>query len=160
MDGEITYEDVRAENVPYLEAVVWEFLRISQIGVFISRMGNYSVVVLIIATHMTSASKDTTILGYSVPKGTEVILHVGHAGLYNTVANSQRSRALDPRRGHISKRTTGLWKDDGVRFDPERWLDEDGRFSHSAGLALPFGGGPRMCFGYKLAVGHHDSYFY
>ncbi|PVF99915.1 cytochrome P450 [Serendipita vermifera] len=136
MDGEIAYEDVRTENVPYLEAVVWEILRISQIGVFISRM----------------ASRDTTIMGYAVPKGTEIILHVGHAGLYNTVANARRARALDSRRGHSPKRITGLWKDDGVTFDPERWIDEDGRFNHSAGLALPFGGGPRMCFGYKLAL--------
>lgn len=39
---ELSFDDVRAENVPYLEAVIWESLRISQIGLFISRMGMYS----------------------------------------------------------------------------------------------------------------------
>jgi cytochrome P450 len=36
---ELTFDDVRAENVPYLEAVIWESLRMSQIGLFVSRMG-------------------------------------------------------------------------------------------------------------------------
>ncbi len=36
-----------------------------------------------------------------------------------------------------------------LSFCPERWLDEAGQ---KTGAWMPFGGGPRMCLGYLLAI--------
>ncbi|KAG8877475.1 hypothetical protein FRC20_011144 [Serendipita sp. 405] len=132
---DIAFEDVRAENAPYLEAVVWEILRIGQVGLFISRM----------------ATCDTQILGYHIPKGTEVILHTGHVGIHDTVErfHSTQKESSPVDRSMSSPRK--LWHDDGRAFYPDRWIDQHGRFEPSSSV-LPFGGGNRMCFGYRFAV--------
>lgn len=45
----------------------------------------------------------------------------------------------------------GYWGDRS--FDPERWLDDEGRFDvHRPGGFHAFGHGPRGCFGKNLAV--------
>jgi cytochrome P450 len=103
------------------------------------------------------ATRDTQILGHVIPKGTEIVLHLGHAGLHDTVANAERTAAYDHRRGHLNKKSTRSWLDDGSSFNPDRWLDEKGDFDERAGLTLPFGGGPRLCFGYRLAVSRDSS---
>lgn len=134
----LKYEDVRTEKVPYLEAVILEILRFSQIALFVSRM----------------TSCDTQVLGHFIPKGTEIVLHIGHAGLQNAEGNwvqqSVSSNESKPaRRMSVHK---PLWKGDGDAFNPDRWLDEYGAFNSNSGLAIPFGAGPRKCFGYKLAM--------
>ena len=44
------------------------------------------------------------------------------------------------------------WWQDAEQFKPERWLGDKTGGDRSGGLAyLPFGGGPRMCIGVKLA---------
>jgi hypothetical protein len=100
---------------------------------------------------LQTASRDTQILGHFIPKGTEIILHIGHAGIHDTVENASKAEGLNAKRGHNSRRATQQWKDDGTKFDPDRWMSH-GTFDPNSGLALPFGGGARMCFGYKLAV--------
>lgn len=132
MDREsFTYDDLRTEMVPFLEAVILEILRISQIALFVSRM----------------TSCDTQILGHFIPRGTEIVLHIGHAGLQNI----EEGTAPQPIHSGYQK-SKPLWKGDGDVFDPDRWLDEQGAFNLNSGLAIPFGAGPRKCFGYKLAV--------
>ena len=42
---------------------------------------------------------------------------------------------------------------DGLEFRPERWLDpQTGAFDVTRVWNKPFGAGPRMCYGYKMAV--------
>ncbi|KAG8831683.1 hypothetical protein FRC17_002773 [Serendipita sp. 399] len=126
---DITFEDVRAENVPYLEAVVWEILRLAQVGLFAGRM----------------ATRDTQILGYHIPKGTELVLCTGHVGIHDTperfLAKGKESPSSNQSR----------WKEDEKAFVPERWLDEKGRFQPN-NTVIPFGAGNRMCFGYRFAL--------
>ena len=44
------------------------------------------------------------------------------------------------------------WWEDAECFKPERWLGDKTGGDKSGGLAyLPFGAGPRMCIGIKLA---------
>ena len=44
------------------------------------------------------------------------------------------------------------WWQDAEQFKPERWVGDKTGGDRSGGLAyLPFGAGPRMCIGYKLA---------
>ena len=44
------------------------------------------------------------------------------------------------------------WWQDAEAFKPERWLGDKTGGDRSGGLAyLPFGAGPRMCIGIKLA---------
>ena len=95
---------------------------------------------------------DTQILGHFIPKGTEIALHLGHAGTYDTVANDIAAAKHHAVRGHDSKKKTGCWKDNGITFDPGRWINEKGQFNPKAGMTLPFGGGPRLCLGHRLAV--------
>lgn len=64
-----------------------------------------------------------------------------------------RSSVLDPLRDASASRKTGYWKaGTGRSFDPERWLDDEGRFEINAGPSLPFSVGQRSCFGKNLAV--------
>ena len=99
-----------------------------------------------------TAACDTQILGHFIPRGTEIALHLGHAGVYDTVANDIAGAKFHSVRGHDSKKKTGCWIDNGVTFNPDRWIDQKGQFNSKAGLTLPFGGGPRLCLGHKLAV--------
>jgi len=44
------------------------------------------------------------------------------------------------------------WWQDAEAFKPERWIGDKTGGDRSGGLAyLPFGSGPKMCIGYKLA---------
>jgi cytochrome P450 len=135
MEGEdLNYDDLRSENVPFLEAVVLEILRISQVALFVSRM----------------TTCETQILGHFIPKGTEIVLHIGHAGLQNSKPGEGDGNKQRP--SHRPGVPKPLWHGDAESFNPDRWLDERGSFCPNAGMALPFGAGHRKCYGYKLAV--------
>ncbi|KAL3159252.1 hypothetical protein ABBQ32_011220 [Trebouxia sp. C0010 RCD-2024] len=75
------------------------------------------------------AQEDVQIGSFAVPKGTPVQI-----GVYAM---------------HHDER----WWQDAEQFKPERWLGDKTGGDRSGGLAyLPFGAGPRMCIGIKLAV--------
>ena len=66
--------------------------------------------------------------GYDVPKGT--LVHISSYSMHH-----------DER-----------WWQDADAFKPERWIGDETGGDRTGGLAyLPFGVGPRMCIGIKLA---------
>lgn len=68
--------------------------------------------------------------GWRIPKGHSIWVHTGHVTT------------------DLSCTRTGPGLDPGA-FNPERWLLPD---AVKAAAWLPFGGGPRMCLGYPLAL--------
>ncbi|WAR03298.1 CP2U1-like protein [Mya arenaria] len=72
------------------------------------------------------ANSDSTLFGYTIPKGSIVI-----ANLY--------SAHQDPK----------YWPDPDS-FRPERFLNSDGKVARKDGM-VPFGNGPRLCIGEPLA---------
>ena len=101
------------KNLPYMEATIAETLRLSSIGP-------------LSVPHKTTV--DTTLQGYSIPKGTTVLTNLW-------------SLHHDPE----------IW-DDPDAFRPQRFLDEGGNFVPSkADHFLPFSAGRRACLGESLA---------
>nr|XP_053633251.1 cytochrome P450 2J3-like [Cherax quadricarinatus] len=80
----------------------------------------------LVAFILRSAAEDCTFAGYDIPKGTVI------------VANAEDAMT-DPK----------LWKNP-QEFDPENFLDTDGRFVNNEGF-IPFGTGKRVCVGESLA---------
>lgn len=99
------------QHLPYTEATLCEVLR-------------RSTVVPLGTFHATS--EDTTLGGYSIPKGATII-----PLLYGC---------------HMDSR---LW-DDPEEFDPTRFIDSEGRVKKPEQF-IPFGTGRRMCLGNVLA---------
>ena len=106
--------------------------------------------------------EDTMILGKLVPKGAIVIMptvtgledeanpkyHSEHASAVTTNDELAIQRDLQ------AVRRVGFWAaDTGSKFQPERWLDAEGKFDPGAGPNMPFSLGQRGCFGKALAVG-------
>ena len=126
-------DQILGVDIPYLEATAWEMLRLANTAQGLSR----------------TAQVDTEILGYRIPKGTQILFSTsGFSALDNeplyvdeTVRSPTSQRA---------KKTANWDYSTKSKFIPERWLkEEDGRlvFELNSGPALPFGGGIRGCFG-------------
>ncbi|XP_041485099.1 steroid 17-alpha-hydroxylase/17,20 lyase-like [Lytechinus variegatus] len=99
-------------TIPYTEATVYEVLR-------------YSSLAPVLIPHATTS--DTTLRGYSIPKGTTVMMNVF-------------SMHFDPRE----------WKDP-ENFCPEHFLSEDGSIREHPPSFMPFGAGRRGCLGEAVA---------
>ncbi len=102
-----TIEDL--PNLPYLQAVYSEALRLYP-----------SIPIL----NRKSIDEDT-IQGYTIPKGSEILLHI-----------------------YALHRNKHYWKDP-LEFNPERFLDPNQPIHKPA--YLPFGLGPRSCLGQSFA---------
>uniref|UniRef100_A0A3Q2Q9S2 Cytochrome P450 2U1-like n=1 Tax=Fundulus heteroclitus TaxID=8078 RepID=A0A3Q2Q9S2_FUNHE len=105
----VTFEDRLA--MPYTQAVIHEIQRIAN-------------TVPLSAFHCTT--KDTELMGYSLPKGTMIIQNL------NSVLREE-----------------GQWKFPH-EFNPENFLNEQGEFIKPEAF-MPFSTGPRMCLGEGLA---------
>ncbi|XP_015242723.1 PREDICTED: cytochrome P450 2F2-like [Cyprinodon variegatus] len=105
----VTYED--RNNMPYVQAVIHEIQRIAN-------------TVPLSVFHCTT--KDTELMGYSIPKGTMIIQNL------NSVLREE-----------------GQWKFPH-EFNPENFLNEQGEFVKPEAF-MPFSAGPRMCLGEGLA---------
>ncbi|XP_066280169.1 cytochrome P450 2D3-like [Branchiostoma lanceolatum] len=98
-------------NLPYTEATIMEMQRIR-------------TVVPLSVPHCTSS--DTTLLGYDIPAGTDVLINLW-------------SLHMDP----------GCW-DNPDKFDPGRFLDDNGQLQTHDSF-MPFSTGRRVCLGEQLA---------
>jgi cytochrome P450 len=135
-----SYQELSRAHIPYLDAVVEEVLRHSNTIAFVVRR----------------AMQDTTVLGRHIPKDTDVFLMANGAGYLEpnmTVAEEARSPGAQPGKAAA---LTGRWDDKDIKaFKPERWLkqtEEGETFDSMAGPTLPFGLGPRGCFGKRFAL--------
>ncbi|KAJ9113051.1 hypothetical protein QFC22_006147 [Naganishia vaughanmartiniae] len=136
MEREFTYQDLLAEKVPYLEATANEILRLAGTAAGVSRI----------------ATRDTTVLGKLIPKGTTLYLPLT---LMATLP--MEDLAGDP--SNVGAKDA-KWPGATLKsFEPERWLDDQGMFDASVGVqSLPFSAGQRGCFGKALAVSSHGAY--
>lgn len=138
-----TYTELAAAHVPYLDAVVEEVLRHANSIAFVVRR----------------AMCDTEVLGRRVPRDTNVFLMANGAGYLTPkmpVEDALRHPSARKRLASSAKGLTGVWEDGDIGvFRPERWLRETAEgvtFDPMAGPSLPFGAGPRGCFGKRLAL--------
>lgn len=131
-----TVEEITKTSVPYLEATIEEILRVGNTVPIIDR----------------EAVHDTTLQGYRIPKGTQMLfLNTGPSMLTPTIGMDE-SR-LGPQDRQVKIRA---WPDEDIGvFKPERWLavGDGGEqvFDSQAGPAMPFSLGLRGCFGRRLA---------
>ncbi|CAN9498693.1 unnamed protein product [Ophioblennius macclurei] len=106
---QVCFED--RHDMPYVQAVIHEVQRIAN-------------TVPLSVFHCTT--KDTEVMGYSIPKGTMIIQNMASV-LYEE----------------------GQWKFPH-QFNPENFLNEKGEFFKPEAF-MPFSAGPRMCLGEGLA---------
>nr|XP_019957767.1 PREDICTED: cytochrome P450 2B4-like isoform X1 [Paralichthys olivaceus] len=98
-------------NMPYMQAVIHEVQRIAN-------------TVPLSVFHSTT--KDTELMGYSIPRGTLIIPNLGSA---------------------LKEKEQWKFPDE---FNPENFLNDQGEFVKPEAF-LPFSAGPRMCLGENLA---------
>lgn len=125
--------DILSTSIPYLDGALEEILRFANTVPLLAR----------------SATVDTIILGYHVPKRSHIMCN---AQFMNEpldvpdVARGESSRAAWERRKGQAFSTTDI-----KRFMPERWIkkDENGvdEFDSAALTRMQFSLGPRGCFG-------------
>ncbi|KAH7159615.1 cytochrome P450 [Dactylonectria estremocensis] len=136
-----TIKEITSTAIPYLDAVMEETVRCAQIATLIVR----------------TATCDTQILGYPIPKGVNVILPLTGPSMTEPALDiPEHTRSTASQR---DKDRVPAWGDDIGEFIPERWLKWDCGaegiptqvFCPNAGPNLAFSTGPRQCFGKRLA---------
>lgn len=126
--------EIVKSHIPYLDATLEEILRCAQTA----------------PAQFRDATRDTEILGYHIPKSTTIFCMANGPSFRSapfTVDENWRSES-----SRSAKDRTGMWDaTDMSVFVPERWLaqGENGEaiFDLMAGPSIPFGLGPRGCFG-------------
>ncbi|GAM85546.1 hypothetical protein ANO11243_035530 [Dothideomycetidae sp. 11243] len=124
-------------DVPYLDAAMEEISRKANTG-----PGQYR-----------KTTTDVDVLGYTIPKDTDVFLMANGPGFVE--ANPFEGHIREEQRSKTSREAKGRipdWDETDISaFKPERWL-KNGVFDPLAGPTSPFGAGVRGCFGRKLAM--------
>nr|APA36956.1 3-acetyltrichothecene C-4 hydroxylase [Fusarium praegraminearum] len=141
-----TFLELAVARIPYLEAVIEEILRCGGAARVLQR----------------TSTVDTEILGYHIPKGTDVLFLTHGPSIFNPglkIDESKRSQT-----SQVAGKKKGLaWDDHDIgTFKPERWLGQKEsstgtdateateEFDGLAGPTLAFGLGTRGCFGRRL----------
>ncbi|CAG8521553.1 5861_t:CDS:2, partial [Scutellospora calospora] len=106
-----TFEEF--ESLKYLDSVIKEVFRVIPPVPAITRR----------------TTKDETMNGYFVPKGT--LLMISICGIHHNTFN---------------------WGENASQFDPSRWHDPEMKSKISNSIFLPFTNGPRNCIGMKFAL--------
>jgi cytochrome P450 len=127
-------------NIPYLDAVIEEILRLSHTFALLERQ----------------STEATTILGHPVPKGTTVFMPMYGPSFTEVGFKIDNTSRSESSRNALRSRGERKWPESNMNdFCPERWLREVGNekeaFDRTAGPFLAFGLGKRGCFGQKLA---------
>ncbi|KAL2878420.1 hypothetical protein SGCOL_006394 [Colletotrichum sp. CLE4] len=145
-----TPQEIMQARCPYLDASIEELFRVSLTAPMCVR----------------SATQDTQILGYAVPKDTVVFQVWNRADytmpgfLVDDALRTPGARAAVKGGGGGAGTGVGHWGDvsgiDAATYAPERWLvrSEDGTrdiFDATRGRNMIFSMGPRGCYGRKLA---------
>ena len=145
-----TVHEIIKSTAPYLDAVIEEILRCSVVLPMVSRQ----------------AQVDTTILGRPIPKGTLVMCMSNGPGFFRP--GFPIDERLRSKTSQASPEAVGTWNSGDMHlFKPERWLEfqvadtdvenlaeadmEKATFNARKGPMNSFGGGPRGCFGRRLA---------
>jgi hypothetical protein len=138
--GELpTAKEISAAKIPYLDAVIEEVHR-----------GTSAVSII-----MRVATVDTEVLGHRIPKGSDVFMMTqGPDFIMPSIPIEESKRSNTSRE---SKDKNGAWDQATIGdFDPERWLEKDSEgndvFNSRAGPTMPFGAGPRGCFGTSPSI--------
>lgn len=139
-------EDILQADIPCLDAVVHEILRVGRIT----------------PTVVRQAVIDTEILGYQVPKGAELLC--SFQGDSYLLDETVKKPSIPAGAGKDVPRLEKQWEVKGKRkFEPSRWLStaENGKvtFDPNAGPSLPFSAGTRGCFGKWSPCHRAFSYF-
>ncbi|KAK6853116.1 cytochrome P450 [Apiospora arundinis] len=134
-----TFTEIIKTQVPYLDAVVEEILRVSGP----------------VKTLFRTAVVDTTILGHHIPKGTQIFLPVTGPSFTAPAFTIEESLRSPSCQSHKSNMRSAWDESNAASFVPERWLqtEEAGTqaFDSQAGPMLAFSLGIRGCFGRRLA---------
>lgn len=134
-------QEIIDAELPYLDAVISEVLRVSCTG----------------PVSFRETTQDCQIFGSDVPAGTPLVLITGGPS-YNVPTDQKPEIALSRRSQSSQKKLKShrieSWDQrvDLNIFFPGRWLAENGKFNPKAGPGLPFSAGPRGCFGKKIAL--------
>lgn len=123
-----TAHNILHTDIPYLDASLEELTRLANI---VPRL-------------VRTATVDTQILGYHVPKGAIIMGSSYVAEQPFDIPESQRSQHSQNTKKNVKSYYSGSDMDE---FRPERWLAEDGSFDLHALPRLAFSAGPRACFG-------------
>ena len=129
-----SYQSIVSSDHPYIEASIQELIRIA----------------LTAPSWHRRTTQDVVVLGHRIPAGTDVFGAPSIQSLDDmddfVINPALRSASSKPRHsGKWSRESKGL-------YQPERWLDAKGDFDAYAGPMLPFGAGPRGCFGMMNAL--------
>ncbi|OTB00233.1 hypothetical protein M426DRAFT_268158 [Hypoxylon sp. CI-4A] len=129
-----SHQEIIAAEHPYIDASIQELIRIS----------------LTTPSWTRRTTQDVTLLGHHIPAGIDIF---GAPSVQSR--EDMEDFIIDPkiRSATSRQRETGKW-DRATKgsYQPERWLDKDGKYDAYAGPMLSFGAGPRGCFaGQRLA---------
>lgn len=127
-------KDIVSKSTPYMDAWMEETLR----------MGNVSSRLVRVAT------TDSTVLGYAIPKGAQVVCnpYVG-GGKPSDIPEELRSDTSRQSKDNFRFHWDPNCMDE---FVPERWLEEDGSFDPRKFPRLAFSAGPRVCYGMSPVI--------
>ncbi|KAJ9610808.1 hypothetical protein H2200_005585 [Cladophialophora chaetospira] len=134
-----TVQEIIKAQAPYLDATIEEILRCSVVLPNVTR----------------EALVDTTILGYHIPKGT-LVMCLSNGPSFFSPGIPVNDELRSPSSKAAPESSLGSWSPEDMHlFKPERWLEESDEseiiFNPRRGPMNSFGGGPRGCFGKRLA---------
>ena len=134
------WPDANANNLPSYQAIVS-----SEHSYVEASIQELICIALTAPSWHRRTTQDVVVLGHRIPAGTDVFGAPSIQSLDDMddfdIKSQLRSPTSKPRAsGKWVRATKGL-------YQPERWLDANGDFDANAGPMLPFGAGPRGCFG-------------
>ena len=138
-----TSDEILRTPIPYLDAFIEEVLRLNTTASGVVK----------------EAKEDMEVLGYHVPKGTQVIVPLWGACIDSPALPVEESKRSATSQEHIDD-VPADWTGCGYPakvFHPERWMRKDPEsgelvFNARAGPHMTFSAGPRECWGKRLAL--------